>query len=235
MRTRTDEQDARPLTGDAGPHAGSQHTGNGGGADAAGNLLPCDGEAFLIADAIPPPEADRLFAALLHAIAWRAETALVMGRRIALPRLTAWYGDAAYTYSGIRNAPAAWIPELLAVKAIAERCAGAGFNSVLCNLYRDGRDSVSWHADDEPAMGDAPVIASISLGAVRRFQLRHKAERALTVALDLPHGSCLVMAGATQRRWLHQLPKTARPVGPRINLTFRYCGPGAKAGAPGGR
>jgi len=208
MRTRTDEQNARlPLPGDGRP------------------LLPRDGEAFLVAHAMPPAAADRLFAKLLEAVAWRAETALVMGRRIALPRLTAWYGEAGYTYSGIRNAPAPWLPELLAVKAVAERCAGAGFNAVLCNLYRDGRDSVSWHADDEPAMG--PLIASVSLGAVRRFQLRHRAERGLRVALDLPHGSCLVMAGATQRHWLHQLPKTARPVGPRINLTFRLCRPEA--------
>jgi alkylated DNA repair dioxygenase AlkB len=218
MRTRTDDQNAwLPFIGDAERHAGSQHNAR------RANLLPCDGEAFLVADAIPLAEADRLVAALREGIAWRAETALVMGRRIALPRLTAWYGEAAYTYSGIRNAPAPWIPELLTLKAIAERCAGTDFNSVLCNLYRDGRDSVSWHADDEPAMGERPVIASISLGAVRRFQLRHKACRQLTVVLDLPHGSCLVMAGATQRHWLHQLPKTARPVGPRVNLTFRNC------------
>lgn len=220
MRTRTDDQNTPlPLFAEAERRAGSQLSPSGG------NLLPSDGEAFLIADAIAPANADRLFAALLQAIAWRAETALVMGRRIALPRLTAWYGEAGYTYSGIQNTPAPWIPDLLALKTVAERCAGAGFNSVLCNLYRDGQDSVSWHADDEPAMGERPVIASISLGAVRRFQLRHKVQRALRVAVELPHGSCLVMAGATQRHWLHQLPKTARPIGPRINLTFRYCRP----------
>lgn len=189
------------------------------------NLLPRDGEAVLIEAAISPTDADRLFARLMDAIDWRSETALVMGRRIALPRLTAWYGEAAYTYSGIRNDPAPWTDDLLEVKAVAERYADTSFNSVLANLYRDGRDSVSWHADDEPAMGEFPVIASISLGAVRRFQLRHKTMRALTVAVDLPHGSCLVMAGATQRCWLHQLPKTARAVGPRINLTFRHCRP----------
>ena len=224
MPTRTDDRNAQlPLFAAARPRA----------ANRPDNLLPCDGEAFLIADAIAPADADPLFAALLHAVAWRAETALVMGRRIALPRLTAWYGDAAYTYSGIHNVPSPWIAELLELKAVAERCAGASLNSVLCNLYRDGRDSVSWHADDEPAMGERPVIASISLGAVRRFQLRHRLRRALTVALDLPHGSCLVMAGATQRHWLHQLPKTARPVGPRINLTFRYCRPAAARSGPG--
>lgn len=189
------------------------------------NLLPRDGEAVLIEAAFPPADADRLFSRLMETIDWRSEVALVMGRRIALPRLTAWYGEAAYTYSGIRNDPAPWTADLLEIRATAERCAGTGFNSVLANLYRDGHDSVSWHADDEPSLGDRPVIASISLGAVRRFHLRHKAVRALTVAVDLPHGSCLVMAGATQRCWVHQLPKTARPIGPRINLTFRQCRP----------
>ena len=187
------------------------------------NLLPRDGDALLFEAAFVPADADRLFASLGASISWRSEMALVMGRRIALPRLTAWYGEAAYTYSGIRNDPAPWTDDLLEAKAVAERCAGAGFNSVLANLYRDGGDSVGWHADDEPAMGDTPVIASISLGAVRRFRLRHKTVPGLSVALDLPHGSCLVMAGATQRCWLHQLPKTTRPVGPRINLTFRRC------------
>lgn len=188
------------------------------------NLLPRDGEAVLIEAALRPADADRLVARLMQGIDWRSEVALVMGRRIALPRLTAWYGAAAYAYSGIRNDPAPWTDDLLEVKAVAERCAGTRFNSVLANLYRDGRDSVSWHADDEPAMGKFPTIASISLGAVRRFQLRHKAVRELTVAVDLPHGSCLVMAGTTQRCWLHQLPKTARAVGARINLTFRRVG-----------
>ncbi len=189
------------------------------------NILPRDGEAVLVPDAIPRGQADRLFARLTHALAWRSEVALVVGRRIALPRLTAWYGEGAYTYSGIRNPPAAWTDDLLEAKAVAERCAGIAFNSVLANLYRDGRDSVSWHADDESVLGEAPVIASLSFGAVRRFRLRHKSIPSLSVALDLPHGSCLVMAGATQRHWLHQVPKTARPVGPRINLTFRRCVP----------
>jgi alkylated DNA repair dioxygenase AlkB len=143
-----------------------------------------------------------------------------MGRRIPIPRLTAWHGAAGYVYSGIRLTPAPWTPPLLELKALAERLAGQSFNSVLLNLYRDGRDSVSWHADNEPGLGRDPVIASLSLGAVRRFQLKHRRlpER---LTLDLPHGSCLIMAGATQHHWLHQLPKTKAPVGPRINLTFR--------------
>lgn len=105
-------------------------------------------------------------------------------------------------------------------EGVAEGLAGQRFNSVLLNLYRDGRDSVSWHADNEPGLGRNPVIASLSLGATRRFQLKHRRSKE-RVRVDLTHGSCLVMAGATQHHWLHQIPKTARPVGPRINLTFR--------------
>jgi alkylated DNA repair dioxygenase AlkB len=184
------------------------------------NLLPRDGTVRLYEVALPEAEAGRLFDALMTATPWRREVATVMGRRTPIPRLTAWYGEAGYVYSGIRMTPAPWSPPLLEVKAVAERCAGQAFNSVLLNLYRDGRDSVSWHADNELGLGQNPVIASVSLGAVRRFQMRHRGsgER---VALDLPHGSCLVMAGTTQHHWLHQVPKTARPVGPRINLTFR--------------
>jgi len=109
----------------------------------------------------------------------------------------------------------------LPLKATAERLAGERFNSVLLNLYRSGADSVSWHRDAEPALGPDPVIASLSLGAVRRFKLRHRREKGLTVDLDLPPGSCLVLGPGSQRHWLHALPKTAKPVGPRLNLTFR--------------
>jgi alkylated DNA repair dioxygenase AlkB len=185
-----------------------------------GNLLPCDGEAFLVEHAIAEPDADRLLDDLSASIAWRQETATIMGRRMPIPRLTAWHGEAGYVYSGIAMAPAAWTPPLLELKRCAEAHAGQAFNSVLLNLYRDGRDSVSWHADNEPGLGRNPVIASISLGATRRFQLKHRSsgER---VAIDLTHGSCLIMAGATQHHWVHQVPKTGRTVGPRINLTFR--------------
>jgi len=187
------------------------------------DLLPCDGSVLLYPDALPPAAADRLFGLLRGGIDWRQEIATVMGRRLPIPRLTAWHGEAGYVYSGIRMTPAPWTPPLLELKALAERLAGQSFNSVLLNLYRDGRDSVSWHADNEPGLGRDPVIASLSLGAVRRFQLRHRRlhER---LTLDLPHGSCLIMAGATQHHWLHQLPKTKAPVGPRINLTFRKMG-----------
>jgi alkylated DNA repair dioxygenase AlkB len=192
----------------------------GAGAAPGGNVLPSDGEVFLLEHAISEHDADRLLEDLAASIAWRQETATIMGRRVPIPRLTAWHGEAGYVYSGIAMAPAPWTPPLLELKSCAEAHAGQAFNSVLLNLYRDGRDSVSWHADNEPGLGRNPVIASLSLGATRRFQLKHRT-RDERIAIDLTHGSCLIMAGATQHHWLHQLPKTARPVGPRINLTFR--------------
>ena len=186
----------------------------------ADNLLPRDGIVRLHEHALAEAVAGRLFQELMTVTPWRHEIATVMGRRVPIPRLTAWHGEAGYVYSGIRMAPAPWNAPLLELKAGAEACAGHAFNSVLLNLYRDGRDSVSWHADNEPGLGRNPVIASISLGATRRFQMKHRL-RDERLSLDLPPGSCLVMAGATQHHWLHQVPKTSRPVGPRINLTFR--------------
>ena len=184
------------------------------------NLLPRDGEVVCFERALSTADADRLLESLTSSVAWRQEEARIMGRRLPIPRLTAWHGEAGYVYSGIAMKPAPWTPTLLELKRCAERHAGQAFNSVLLNLYRNGRDSVSWHADNEPGLGRNPVIASLSLGATRRFQLkdRRSGER---VALDLHHGSCLIMAGTTQHHWLHQVPKTARPIGPRINLTFR--------------
>lgn len=203
-----------PVSGPAGPAGQSP-----------ANLLPRDGWVRLHREALPAAAAGRLFDALLAATDWRQETATIMGRRTPIPRLTAWHGEAGYVYSGIRLAPLPWTPPLLELKDLAEALAGSPFNSVLLNLYRNGRDSVSWHADNEPGLGRDPVIASVSLGATRRFQLKHRrtGER---VDLDLPGGACLIMAGPTQHHWLHQIPKTARPVGPRINLTFRRMQPG---------
>ncbi len=183
------------------------------------NLLPRDGEAYLVEDAVADP--DGVFARLVRDVDWRQETARIMGQSVPLPRLTAWYGEAGYRYSGIDHPPRPWLEDLTALKEVAEAHAGTGFNAVLLNLYRSGRDSVAWHRDAEPALGPDPVVASISLGAVRRFRLRHARDKTLAVALDLPHGSLLVMGPGSQRAWRHALPKTARPVGPRLNLTFR--------------
>ena len=185
----------------------------------ASNLLAKDGEAYLFENVVEAPE--RVLARLTDIVAWRRERARIMGREVALPRLTAWYGDAGYRYSGVDNPPCPWLDELVPLKATAERLAGVTFNAVLLNLYRDGADSVSWHRDAEPALGPDPIVASFSLGAVRRFKLRHRRDKHLGVDLDLPPGSCLVMGPGSQLNWLHALPKTARPVGPRLNLTLR--------------
>ena len=185
----------------------------------AANLLPRDGEAHLFEAVVPEPDA--VFARLLATVAWRQETARIMGREVPLPRLTAWYGDAGYRYSGIANPPQPWLDDLRALKALAERHARTGFDAVLLNRYRSGADSVAWHRDAEPALGPDPVVASVSLGATRRFKLRHVRDKSLVVNLDLAHGSLLVMGPGSQLHWLHSLPKTARPVAERLNLTFR--------------
>ena len=171
----------------------------------------------------PEPEADRLFAAIRDMSDWKQETIRLYGRSIDLPRLTAWYGDegTGYRYSGIDNTPMPWTPVLLEVKQAVEAATGETFNSVLLSRYRSGRDSVAWHADDEREFGGNPAIASVSFGATRTFQLKHKTRKELKAGVELTHGSLLVMRGGTQHLWLHRIPKTTRHVGERINLTFR--------------
>ena len=182
-----------------------------------------DGEVFLYPGFFPAPEADRLLQELGDATAWRQDTIRLYGKTIDVPRLTAWYGDEGtrYIYSGIENVPLPWTPPLLEVKRAVEPPCGVVFNSVLLNRYRTGKDSVSWHADDEPEFGARPVIASVSFGGTRCFQLKHKTRRELKASVALTHGSLLIMRGGTQANWLHQIPKTAKRVEERLNLTFR--------------
>jgi alkylated DNA repair dioxygenase AlkB len=168
-------------------------------------------------------EADALFAGLRHAIPWEVHRIRLFGRDVDSPRLSCWIGDpgTGYTYSGAHFEPNPWP---VALRAIRARLAGElriDFNSVLANLYRDGRDSMGWHSDDEPELGAQPVIASLSLGATRRFVLKHRSDPPRKFALELPHGSLLLMRGATQANYRHALPRTSRQIGPRINLTFR--------------
>lgn len=184
--------------------------------------LPAIRDVAYHADAFAPDAADRILAALIVDTPWRQDHALIFGRRVALPRLTQWYGEKSYSYSGITMAPLPWTPLLAALKERAEALAGAGFNSALLNYYRDGRDSVGWHSDAEPELGRNPVIASLSFGAVRRFEFRRRRQPSPEVpSLMLGHGSCLVMAGAVQHEWQHRLPRAARIGEPRINITFR--------------
>lgn len=170
-------------------------------------------EAFYNTD-----EADVLFEKLRTETPWRQERS----RMGPFPRLTAWYADAGltYSYSGMTHEATPWTPELLEVRRRVEQAALASFNSVLLNFYRDGQDSIGYHSDAEPELGVNPIIASISLGGVRQFVLKH-AKTGDKLKFLLAHGSLLLMGGTSQHHWVHGVPKTKAEVGPRVNLTFR--------------
>jgi alkylated DNA repair dioxygenase AlkB len=186
---------------------------------------------------LPMPDADVIFLPaffdaaesadflrrLTDEIPWRQVSIRLYGKTLPVPRLTSWHGDpgVTYTYSRLQLHPEPWTPALNEIRERLRALDGESFNGVLLNCYRDGADGMSWHSDDEPELGPAPVIASVSFGAVRRFQFRHRVRRTEKTSLDLTPGSCLLMRGETQSHWHHQIPKTKRPCGPRINLTFR--------------
>jgi len=186
------------------------------------NLVPFDGELYLVKQFYRQPEADLLFAQLQAHLAWQEESIFIYGRWVKVPRLMCWYGDpdASYRYSGVNHQPRPWTPVLQAVREKVEQQCQCDFNSVLANLYRDGKDSMGCHADDEKELGLNPVIASLSLGDERLFKLHHK-KRKETVDISLGHGDLLVMAGTLQHHWMHAVPKTKKLKAPRINLTFR--------------
>lgn len=167
-------------------------------------------------------KADYYFHTLLRSIDWQEETILILGKRITVPRLVSWYGDekTIYHYSGVKHDPKKWTEVLLEIKTCLQMRLGVEFNSVLANLYRNGQDSMGWHADNEPELGEKPVIASVSFGVVRKFCLRHKKQKT-AFTIPLRHGSVLLMHGETQHYWKHALPKMKRVDEPRINLTFR--------------
>ncbi|MDJ0973285.1 MAG: alpha-ketoglutarate-dependent dioxygenase AlkB [Planctomycetota bacterium] len=194
---------------------------------AATRIALSDGGLRLYASWFAEAEADALFAALLERVAWRSEEIVLFGKRHQTPRRTAYYGDpeAAYTYSGNTWTPLPWLPELRTVRErIAPATPEVEWNAVLANLYRDGRDSMGWHADDEPELGPAPWIASVSFGAERTFRLKRKDGGGEPVNVELTHGSLLVMEPPTQAHWVHALPKRLRVTAPRVNLTFRRVG-----------
>lgn len=183
-----------------------------------------DAEVYLYDQAYSETDVARVFDLLLNTTAWRQETLKLFGKEVLQPRLSAWYGDAgkAYTYSNLRMEPLPWTPVLLEIKTKVEAYVQHTFNSVLVNYYRHGQDSMGWHADNEPELGLNPVIASVSLGACRRFDFRHTTRKEIPkVQILLPSGSILLMAGSTQHYWQHQVPKTKQVAEPRINLTFR--------------
>lgn len=165
---------------------------------------------------------ERTFMALRDGLQWRQQAIKMFGRKVMQPRLIDWYADPGvrYSYSGITLEATPWPAVMQDLRARLEVDFGVRFNSVLCNLYRDGRDTMGWHADDEPELGPSPVIASLSLGAPRRFRIRPRSGGQST-GIDLLPGSLLLMQGRSQRDYQHAVTRTRRPVGPRINLTFR--------------
>lgn len=188
---------------------------------AAENLLPGNGELYYYPSFIGTEVAEKYFHTLLEEINWKHEEITIYGKRVLQPRLTAWYGDVAYTYSGTTMHPIPFTPTLLAIKHEAEKISGAAFNSVLLNLYRDGHDYMGWHRDNEKELGDAPVIASVSFGAGRTFQVRKYKSKDEKLSVETANGSLLIMRGAMQHYWEHQLPKRLKVKDARINLTFR--------------
>jgi alkylated DNA repair dioxygenase AlkB len=183
-----------------------------------------DGDLFFLDGLELRHRHDVVLKRLIAEVPWRQEKILVWGKLFRQPRLVAWYGDRGsdYTYSGITMTPLVWTELLLEIKRRIEVVTASTFNSVLLNYYRDNRDSMGFHSDDEPELGERPVIASLSLGEERTFVLKHRADKLVKpVRLRLVSGSLLLMKGETQRYWKHGIAKTARPCGPRVNLTFR--------------
>ena len=169
------------------------------------------------------PEADQLLSRAIEQTDWRQDNIRIAGKTIPLPRLQNWFGDPAtsYTYSGIRLQAVSFPNWMEQLRLSVEGQTGQRFNRALVNYYRHGRDSVDWHADDEKELGPAPVIASVSLGAERVFQLRHNLSKE-KLAISLPHGSLLLMGAGIQQYWQHRLAKVRDLQEPRVNLTFRY-------------
>lgn len=186
-----------------------------------------DADVLLFERFFDEAESRRHFDSLAEGVSWQQDDFTIHGKTIPVPRLTAWYGDdrKRYAYSGLTFEAQPWNPSLLQIKRRIEVEAGTRFNTALLNLYRDGRDSVQWHSDDEPELGRNPVIASVSFGATREFRMKHVRRKELArVDIPLHDGSFLLMRGTTQHFWKHQVPKTTRPTGPRINITFRIVG-----------
>lgn len=186
------------------------------------NLLPRDGEAIYFGPLCTANEADEFFAALMEEIDWQHDRVKLYGREIVTKREVAWHGDAAFQYTYSHNTKTAlpWTPTLQNIKQMVEAESGDSFNCCLLNLYHSGEEGMAWHADDEKELLPYGAIASVSLGAPRRFVFRHKADKEKAEIL-LAHGSLLLMRGTTQSHWEHSLPVMKRANGARINLTFR--------------
>ncbi|WP_416190147.1 alpha-ketoglutarate-dependent dioxygenase AlkB family protein [Neisseria sp. CCUG17229] len=203
----------------------------------ADNLLPYDGIVNDFGVILKPQEADNLFEDLLHNIPWQHDEAIIYGKHITTARQVAWYGDHTfgYTYSGIRRTALPWHPTLLSLKYTIEEHLQAisptVFNSCLLNLYSDGLEGMGWHSDDEKELGNESIIASLSLGATRKFAFKHK-HTAEKRELMLQHGQLIVMRDQTQQHWRHAVMKSTKIIAPRINLTFRTFHPDIDLSTP---
>lgn len=190
--------------------------------DNSQNLLPKDGTVNYYGKLMLFQEANHYFEALLNAIEWKNDEAIIFGKRIITKRKVAWYGDKpfSYTYSNTTKSALPWTKELLELKALIEEKTGETFNSCLLNLYHNGDEGMAWHSDAEKDLKKNGAIGSLSFGAERKFAFKHK-ETKETVSMILEHGSLLVMKDETQTNWLHRLPPTKTVSKPRVNLTFR--------------
>ena len=186
------------------------------------NLLPKDGVVNYYGKILTNDEANYYFDCLMNNIEWKNDQAIIYGKLITTKRKVAWYGDTNfdYTYSKTTKQALAWTKDLIKLKSITEEKTGEKFNSCLLNLYHSGHEGMAWHSDAEKDLKKNGAIASISLGAERKFVLKHK-ETKKTISLILEHGSLLAMKDETQNNWLHKLPTTKLINEPRINLTFR--------------
>lgn len=183
-----------------------------------------EGEVHFHPRFLKSANADSCYQELKASTPWQQDSLRFGGKSVLVPRLQAWYGDrkSHYGYSGLALSPLPWTPLLLSLRKNIENVCKQRFNSVLLNYYRDGNDSVAWHSDDEKELGDDPVIASLSLGGTRRFELKHRHNNSSKVICDLSHGSLLVMGKGIQHNWQHQVPKQPGINSGRINLTFRF-------------
>lgn len=191
-------------------------------ADPTKNLLPYDGEVYYYGKIVEEAEEKAWFALLMSHIEWRHDEAVMFGKKIITSRKVAWYGEKpfSYTYSKVTKSALPWSPELIALKKLAEDISGETYNSCLLNLYHNGTEGMAYHSDGEKDLKRNGAIASLSFGAARKFNFKHKTTSE-TISMMLDPGSMLVMKGTTQAHWLHRLPPTKSVTKPRINLTFR--------------
>ncbi len=186
------------------------------------NILPYDGETIYHGLVLSKDQCNYYYENLLSEIPWENDQAVIFGKHYITKRKVAWFGDRefSYTYSGVTKNAHIWAPELLKLKKIVEEISNETYNSCLLNLYHNGSEGMAWHSDGEKTLKENGAIASVTLGAVRKFSFKHK-ESKQRIDINLENGSLLVMKGSTQKHWLHRLPLTKKVHTPRINLTFR--------------